>query len=107
MKHAVPTKLSLLIGLTLAAQANADLADAAYTPDGIERIVVTASGFEQKLTEAPASISVISQEEIRQSSFTSLLDAVKYQEGVDIGTTRDKTGQGSVSMRGLTGEYTL
>ncbi|CAM3714603.1 TonB-dependent receptor domain-containing protein [Rheinheimera salexigens] len=107
MKHAVPTKLSLLIGLTLAAQANADLADVAYTPDGIERIVVTASGFEQKLTEAPASISVITQEEIRQSSFTSLLDAVKYQEGVDIGTTRDKTGQGSVSMRGLTGEYTL
>ncbi|MCA1766875.1 MAG: TonB-dependent receptor, partial [Idiomarina sp.] len=76
-------------------------------PDGMERIVVTAAGFEQKLTEAPASISVITNEEIRSRSFTSLLDAVKYQEGIDIGTSRDKTGQGSISMRGLTGDYTL
>ncbi|HAW94102.1 TPA: TonB-dependent receptor, partial [Candidatus Azambacteria bacterium] len=104
MNHLTPAKLALVIGATLCGKA---LADPANIPDGIERIVVTASGFEQKLTEAPASISVITQEEIRQRSFTSLLDAVKYQEGIDIGTTRDKTGQGSVSMRGLTGEYTL
>lgn len=104
MNHLTPAKLALLIGATLCGKA---LADPANIPDGIEHIVVTASGFEQKLTEAPASISVITQEEIRQRSFTSLLDAVKYQEGIDIGTTRDKTGQGSVSMRGLTGEYTL
>lgn len=104
MNHLTPAKLALLIGATLCGKA---LADPASIPDGIEHIVVTASGFEQKLTEAPASISVITQEEIRQRSFTSLLDAVKYQEGIDIGTTRDKTGQGSVSMRGLTGEYTL
>ncbi|MDX1536503.1 TonB-dependent receptor domain-containing protein [Arsukibacterium sp.] len=104
MNHLTPAKLALVIGATLCGRA---LADPANIPDGIEHIVVTASGFEQKLTEAPASISVITQEEIRQRSFTSLLDAVKYQEGIDIGTTRDKTGQGSVSMRGLTGEYTL
>ncbi|SNY45832.1 outer membrane receptor for ferrienterochelin and colicins [Arsukibacterium tuosuense] len=104
MKHVTPTKLALLIGASLSTPVWGELANA---PDGIEHIVVTASGFEQKLTDAPASISVITQEEIRQRSFTSLLDAVKYQEGIDIGTTRDKTGQGSVSMRGLTGEYTL
>ncbi|GGW92829.1 TonB-dependent receptor domain-containing protein [Alteromonas halophila] len=73
----------------------------------IEHLVVTATGFEQKLTQAPASISVITADDIKTRSFTSLLDAVKYQEGIDIGSTRDKTGQGSVSMRGLTGEYTL
>ncbi|WP_016957359.1 TonB-dependent receptor domain-containing protein [Catenovulum agarivorans] len=73
----------------------------------METIVVTATGFEQKLTQAPASISIITAEDIKLSSFTNLLDAVKHQEGIDIGTTRDKTGQGSVSMRGLTGEYTL
>ncbi len=78
-------------------------------PDGsaIERIVVSATGFEQKLTEAPASISVITQEDLQARSFMTLLDAVQFQEGIDIGTTRDKTGQGTVSMRGLTGEYTL
>ena len=78
-------------------------------PDGsaMEHIVVSATGFEQKLTEAPASISVITQEDLQARSFMTLLDAVQFQEGIDIGTTRDKTGQGTVSMRGLTGEYTL
>ncbi|MDO3387604.1 TonB-dependent receptor [Gilvimarinus sp. SDUM040013] len=73
----------------------------------IEEMVITASGFEQKLTDAPASISVIDQTEILTRPHVNLLDMLKYQEGIDIGTTRDKTGQGSVSMRGLTGEYTL
>lgn len=76
------------------------------TPD-IEEMVITASGFEQKLTDAPASISLIDQGEILARPHTNLLDILKYQEGIDIGTSRDKTGQGSVSMRGLTGEYTL
>lgn len=74
---------------------------------GIEEIVVTAAGFEQKITDAPASISVITQEDILSRPHVNLLDMLKYQEGIDIGTSRDKTGQGSVSMRGLTGEYTL
>ncbi|WP_139302604.1 TonB-dependent receptor [Thalassotalea sp. PP2-459] len=84
-------------------------AEANVSPDleNIEKLVVTATGFEQKLTQAPASISIVTAEDIKSRSFTSLLDVVKYQEGIDIGTTRDKTGQGSVSMRGLTGEYTL
>ncbi|MDO6487750.1 TonB-dependent receptor [Colwellia sp. 6_MG-2023] len=73
----------------------------------VERMVVTATGFEQKLTAAPASISIITAEDIQSRPFTTLLDAVKYQEGVDIGTSRDKSGQGSISMRGLTSEYTL
>lgn len=76
-------------------------------PKITEEIVITASGFEQKLTDAPASISVIDQTEILTRPHVNLLDMLKYQEGIDIGTTRDKTGQGSVSMRGLTGEYTL
>ncbi|RUO73267.1 TonB-dependent receptor domain-containing protein [Idiomarina ramblicola] len=104
MDKLVPSSLALLIASTLGSSA---LANEDVLPDGMERIVVTAAGFEQKLTEAPASISVITNEEIRSRSFTSLLDAVKYQEGIDIGTSRDKTGQGSISMRGLTGDYTL
>lgn len=73
----------------------------------VERMVITATGFEQKLTAAPASISIITEEDIQSRPFTTLLDAVKYLEGVDIGTSRDKTGQGTISMRGLTSEYTL
>ncbi|MCK7458290.1 TonB-dependent receptor domain-containing protein [Idiomarina aminovorans] len=104
MEKFLPSAVATVIASTLGASA---VASDLELPDGMERIVVTASGFEQKLTEAPASISVITNEEIRSRSFTSLLDAVKYQEGIDIGTSRDKTGQGSISMRGLTGDYTL
>lgn len=104
MDKFVPGSLALVIASTVGSNV---LANEQELPDGMERIVVTAAGFEQKLTEAPASISVITKEEIRSRSFTSLLDAVKYQEGIDIGVSRDKTGQGSISMRGLTGDYTL
>jgi len=69
--------------------------------------VVSAAGYEQKITDAPASISVITKEELQKRSYTNLLDAVRETEGVDIGETRDKTGQGSVSIRGMGGDYTL
>ncbi|KPV93973.1 Colicin I receptor precursor [Pseudoalteromonas sp. P1-9] len=95
-----------VITLAVAAQLPA-VADDKIPEKNIEHIVVTATGFEQKVVEAPASISIITNEDIKAHSFTSILDAVQYLEGIDIGTTRDKTGQGSVSMRGLTGEYTL
>ncbi len=95
-----------LIALAVAANFSA-LADEKIPEKNMERMVVTATGFEQKVTEAPASISIITNEDIKSHAFTSVLDAVQYLEGIDIGTTRDKTGQGSVSMRGLTGEYTL
>lgn len=70
-------------------------------------IVVTAAGFEQKITDAPASISVISAEDLAERPYMTLLDAVRDLEGVDIGETRDKTGQGTVSIRGMGSDYTL
>lgn len=73
----------------------------------LSKMVVSAAGFEQKLVEAPASISVISAEELRSRPYMTLLDAVRELEGVDIGETRDKTGQGSISIRGMGSDYTL
>lgn len=37
----------------------------------------------------------------------SLIDAVRDLEGVDVGETSDKTGQKTISMRGMGSEYTL
>ncbi|MFV0478067.1 MAG: TonB-dependent receptor domain-containing protein [Parahaliea sp.] len=107
-KHKLTTAVALasltLTGLSIAAE---EEDKTKKQKRDIEEIVVTASGFEQKITDAPASISVISQDEILTRPHVNLLDMLKYQEGIDVGTTRDKTGQGSVSMRGLTGDYTL
>src|SRR5690606_10769728 len=70
-------------------------------------VVVTAAGFEQKLTEAPASISVVSREELSRRPYLSLVDAVADLEGVDVGETSDKTGQKTISIRGMGADYTL
>ncbi|RVT47536.1 TonB-dependent receptor [Rheinheimera sediminis] len=103
-----PAKLVLATQLALGLIVTAQAEEAAALRDNnIEHIVVTASGFEQKLVEAPASISVITAEELRSRPYTTLLDAVRDLEGVDIGETRDKTGQGTISMRGMGSDYTL
>ena len=67
----------------------------------LDAVVVTASGFEQKLTAAPASISVISREELAKRPYMTLIDAVRDLEGVDVGETADKTGQKTISLRGM------
>ncbi len=82
-------------------------------PDGsadahdFDAVVVTAAGFEQKITDAPASISVITREELVKRPYVTLIDAVRELEGVDVGETSDKTGQKTISMRGMGPDYTL
>ncbi|WP_083981983.1 TonB-dependent receptor domain-containing protein [Arsukibacterium ikkense] len=99
---------STALGCAITAAFNLPAAYAAAAPDyNMEVIVVTASGFEQKLVDAPASISVITREDLAKRPYLTLLDAVRDLEGVDIGETRDKTGQGSISMRGMGSDYTL
>jgi len=68
------------------------------TKIGEVKVVTSASGYEQKITDAPASISVITQEDLQKKSYTNLLDAVDDIEGVDIGESTDKSGQGTVSL---------
>lgn len=70
-------------------------------------VVVSAAGFEQKITDAPASISVVTQEELAKKPYTTLIDAVRELEGVDVGETSDKTGQRTISIRGMGSDYTL
>ncbi|MDD2448964.1 MAG: TonB-dependent receptor [Sulfurimonas sp.] len=93
--------LSIAVGMALGLTLNADEIEL----NAIK--VISAAGYEQKIVDAPASISVVSQEELKTRSYTTLLDAVREIEGVDIGESRDKTGQGSVSIRGMGGDYTL
>ncbi len=73
-------------------------------------VVVTAAGFEQALIEAPASITVITREELERKEITSIADALRGIEGVNVNflDARDgKTGNQSISLRGLPREYTL
>lgn len=71
--------------------------------EAMEIMVVTASGHEQLVTQAPASISVIDREQIENRSYRDLTDAIRDLPGVVV------TGGGSrqeISLRGMPSDYT-
>ncbi|MDN5043292.1 TonB-dependent receptor [Aliarcobacter butzleri] len=69
-----------------------------------EVIVTSASGYEQKIKEASASISVITSEDLEKNRFNSLQDIVSEIPGVNI--IGGGIGSG-ISIRGMEKGYTL
>lgn len=98
---------ALLFALASPAITAAAGASTASGPTDLDAVVVTASGFEQMVREAPASITVITREELTQQPIHSLADALVNVEGVDIGVGVDKTGAPQISLRGMPSSYTL
>ena len=93
--------LSLSAGASAAAAQTVEAASVSV----LDNIVVTASGFEQDIREAPASISIITGEELRKQPFSSLDDAVKHIEGLSI-VGSDAAGT-DISIRGMPADYTI
>lgn len=102
--RASATALILAAAQPALAEANA-AAEAAET--GADDIVVTAAGYEQKIVNAPASISVLTREELEERRFGSLAEALVNVEGIDVGQTAGKTGGLNISIRGMPSDYTL
>ncbi|MEE2879035.1 MAG: TonB-dependent receptor [Pseudomonadota bacterium] len=71
----------------------------------LDTVVVTATAGEQSLLTAPASISVVDQEELQLRAATDLTDALAGEPGVQI-TGIGMTRRG-ISLRGMPEEYTL
>lgn len=67
-------------------------------------VVITASGFEQNIEDAPASITVIPRAEIESRQFRDLTDALRNVDGVTVTGTANET---DIYIRGLPGQYTL
>ncbi|MFU8926793.1 TonB-dependent receptor domain-containing protein [Acinetobacter puyangensis] len=76
-------------------------------PHKLDTIVVTASGFEQKVTDAPASVTVISEKDFKNKRINSLADALKDVEGIDVSPEAGKTGGLNIKFRGMSSDYTL
>ncbi len=77
------------------------------TTQHLSEVVVSASGFEQDKKDAPASITVISKQEILGQRNNSLAELLGEVEGIDVGGTTGKTGGRTIMMRGMPAEYTL
>lgn len=70
----------------------------------LDTVVVTAAGFEQTVADAPASISVITREDLDRGQFRDLTDALRNVQGVSVtGVANER----DISIRGLPGQYTL
>ena len=72
----------------------------------LDGVVVSASGFSQQIKEAPASISVISGEELTKDSFTSLHSIAQKVPGVNVVGGEDGPASG-ISIRGMESSQTL
>lgn len=72
----------------------------------LDGVVVSASGFSQQIKEAPASISVISGDELTKDSFTSLHSITQKVPGVNVVGGEDGAASG-ISIRGMEKSQTL
>lgn len=93
------TKLSLL-----ALSCAAAFAQAEDSKDPLEVIVVTASGYEQSMEAAAASITVIDGDELRKRSVQNLGDIVRNVEGIVV---NGNANESDIQIRGMPGDYTL
>jgi len=103
------TLAAALQGLTIIGASTAQAAPEApaFDPQAagtLPSVVVTASGFEQAATDAPASITVITREELEKRPFRDLTDALRDVQGV---TVTGVANEQDIFIRGLPGQYTL
>ena len=94
--------LAVLAAMSSLAQANPDNSTTDATQ--LNTIVVTATGYEQDLSKAPVSITVIDREELEKREYNDITDVLRHTPGVVV------SGSGSaqtISIRGMSSNYTL
>jgi vitamin B12 transporter len=102
--RAIVFLLAVSLGATLSMQAQ----EASPTPSPseaeVEQVVVSATRFEIPLDQSPASVSVISSEDIEQEQIERVTDALREVPGLSVVQTGTAGQLTSVFMRGLPSE---
>ncbi|AWH54929.1 TonB-dependent receptor [Stenotrophomonas sp. ESTM1D_MKCIP4_1] len=98
--------LTAAIGLALATTAYADASGDASSAKQMDTVVVTATGAQQWIKDAPASISVITREEIERKPVSSIGQLLSTVPGVTGGYALSGA-QSKIRLRGLPEQYTL
>jgi len=96
-----PRHLSLTILASLM-----PLATLAAEPVALEQQVITATQTAHSELSAPASVSVVTREELEQRPVYNLADAVKYLPGVHLNPS-STYGRQEIKLRGMDSDYTL
>jgi len=92
-------------GLCASALAFTFPVSAVESEDKDDTMVVTASATEVNLKDAPASISVITAEDIKRKPVQNLKDVLRDVPGVQL--TNEGDNRKGISLRGLDSSYTL
>src|SRR5690606_37883873 len=92
--------LTVIGGWATTAQAQAQDANVATVDD----VVVTASTRAQRIEQAPATITVVSAQQLESRAYVDLFDAVRDVEGVSVSGGSNFQ---DIFIRGLPGAYTL
>ena len=95
-------KMALSVASILVTQ-NLLLANETTKLDDVQ-VVTSATGFEQNIKDAPATITVITSEELEKKSYSDVTDALKNVPGVYV--NGGGTNQ-TISIRGMGDSYTL
>jgi len=95
---------SLVMAAILPHQAFASSDDREVRGADAEDIVVTATGYELNIQDAPATISVITADEIKKRSYTDITDVLMNVPGIHI---QGGGVEQSIMMRGMSADYTL
>ena len=93
------------ISLLLSTHAIAKDSDISNDSTAIEVLVITASGYESTIADAPASISIVDSVQIKQQPVKDLVDILKNLPGVSNHTTQG--GRNGIIIRGLDEDYVL
>lgn len=78
---------------------------AGHSEKVLPEMVVTATRTERAMDEVPASVSVISSEELRRLHLDRVEDALKRVEGIDFNTSAASPFGSSPMIRGIGGSY--
>jgi len=98
-----PHRLALAAALLVAATAQAQTsAETGRLP----AVTVTATLTEQDARTAPASVTVITAEELAERNATDLLDAVRGAPGINL-DARQVGGRKTITLRGMGGKHVL
>ncbi|WP_043526952.1 ligand-gated channel protein [Litchfieldella xinjiangensis] len=102
MGHPQRSALTCAIGMALVASVAQ-----AQQDQQLSNIVVTASGYEQQAKNAPASISVISREQLEERYYRDVTDALRDVPGVIVTGGGAGDNGADISIRGMPSQYTL
>lgn len=100
----VPFKL-LLVPPALLMASSAVFAEEESTR--LTDVVVSAAGVEQSVMDAPASITVVSRDELESKQYRDLAEALSGIEGLDVLGSTGKAGGLDIRIRGMSSDYTL